>query len=79
MSNAPFDATAYWSQHEFKKFVVSLHTRRGLEIYYVRARTHEGALYTARRESTLGRHARGSARLATPTDLGCVPANEVRA
>lgn len=79
-----FDADAFWARHDVKKWVVILtwrdHTvasrsqRDRRDTKYVGARTMDGALRTARHYSHAPRHAGAYARLATPSDLGCVAA-----
>ena len=67
-----FDAEKYWSDKKTKKWVVKLHASRGQpETKYVCARTKERAVTTAINNSLLKGNVRGSARLATPLDLGC--------
>lgn len=68
-----FDAEAYWSQHEYKKWVVHLSYRGRQDRKFVRARTAEGAIRTARAHSRLPRRAYAEASLATPALLGCLP------
>lgn len=70
-----FDATAYWSGREFKKWVVQLESgprrRPDRDTKYIRARTSDGAIRTARRETSLKRPRVTLVSLATPRDLGC--------
>lgn len=84
-----FDPHAYWGPREFKVWVVTLRhvTRRGKRqrrVYdfthkYVRARTPEAAAQVARRNHFGKEKICGvGVRLATPTDLGAVPAKEAR-
>lgn len=73
-----FDAEAYWSRREFKKWVVHLSYRGRHDRKFVRARTAEGAIRTARAHSRLPRRAYAEALLATPALLGCVPTSSVQ-
>jgi hypothetical protein len=72
------DAAAYWVGREFKKYVVTvmagpLKRPTFQAIMYVRARSSIRAIECAKRNLLwkVGR-ARFSARLARPSDLGCV-------
>lgn len=73
-----FDAEAYWSTREHKKWVVYVTKCRGFglavktETRYVRARTMEGACRTAKFHSTFTGQVTAVARLANPWDLGIV-------
>lgn len=74
-----FDAEAYWASREVKVWVVVLSQRdrgrkRGrVDRKFVRARTQQGAVATARENSFMDKIVNAYARLATPADLGCVP------
>ena len=77
MSILDFDPEAYWARREFKKWVVFLKNksrqRKGIsDIKIVRARTSVGAIKTAKANSSLRGRLICTARLATPSDLGCV-------
>jgi hypothetical protein len=75
--NSGFDAIAYWSRFEFKKWTVELRTTTGREslikTIYVRARSRQGAERTARHNANIRSKFSVVARLATPRDLGCAP------
>lgn len=80
-----FDAEEYWRDKTYKCWVVCLEARKGkvkpsrsgkrkeYRAYYnVQARTAERAIEVAKRHCTvLSGKIYGSARLATPSDLGC--------
>lgn len=76
-----FNAQKYWAKHEVKVWVVTLikiHCVSGKTISetdtkYVRARTEIGAIKTARLHTVLTGRISEHARLATPTDLECIP------
>lgn len=78
MSIHDFNPEAYWAGHKFKKWVVLLQSKSRQkkkcvsDIKYVRARTSAGAIRTAKTNSSLKGRLVCSARLATPSDLGCV-------
>lgn len=73
-----FDAEAYWRDKEYKKYVVRLSKGSGKReesrVYNITARTPERAIRAAKAYSTLTGRVSGTARLATPTDLGCTKA-----
>lgn len=78
-----FDAEKYWSTRERKAWVVTLvaayrenrKRKSDRQTLYVTAKTEVGAIRTAMDNAFLrGRLVDARARLATPTDLGCVPA-----
>ncbi len=70
-----FDAEAYWSTREYKKWVVYLQKGNGKkaqrDIMIVQARTEARAIKCAQRHSLLTGRVYGTARLARPGDLGC--------
>jgi hypothetical protein len=71
-----FDAEEYWKDKPFKKWVVRLATGSGKKeqsaLYWVQARNEERAIAVAKSVCTvLNGRIRGTARLATPRDLGC--------
>ena len=77
MNILDFDPDAYWARREFKKWVVFLKNKsrqkgRVSDIKLVRARTSAGAIKTAKANSFLKGRLICNARLATPSDLGCV-------
>jgi len=78
-----FDAEAYWGRFIYKKWVVELilSVKQGgiqkqeRDVKYVRAKTEEGAIATARKHSTLTGRISARCRLAHPEDLGCTEAS----
>lgn len=76
-----FNAEEYWKDKPSKSWVVSLTSTKRVgrvkerkhHTVYVRARTSESAIRTARINTFLKGRISGHCRLATPTDLGCVP------
>lgn len=75
-----FDAGAYWAQREWKKWVVYLESgprrKPQRETRYICARTRERAVICAKDDTFMARPRVVGVRLATPRDLGCVPAPE---
>lgn len=67
-----FDANAYWANKPMKKWVVNLYHGSRRDERLVSASTPEGALRTAKANSTISLKAKGVARLATPEDLGVI-------
>lgn len=71
-----FDPVAYWGERPV--WVVtfdptSQYLRREQRTVYVRARTRDGAIRTARANCSLRPALLESCRMATPQDLGCKP------
>ncbi|MDR5784104.1 hypothetical protein QCE63_32300 [Caballeronia sp. LZ065] len=73
-----FDPVAYWADKPFKKWVVDVGFWNGSrwkgETVLVRASSRDGAERTAIANVRRAKSAKAHARLATPRDLGCVPA-----
>jgi hypothetical protein len=73
-----FDAVGYWSTRPVKIWVVEVSRRVGYEMkkhtMCIRSRTREGAESCARENTFIRGNVAAHARLATPRDLGCVPA-----
>lgn len=65
-----FDAKAFWADKRKKKWVVALRKGSRRDEKHVSAETEQGAIDTAKRNSTIGNRAKAFARLATPEDLG---------
>ncbi len=75
-----FNTEEYWKGGVRKVRVVTLKKRRGSKVVHfdtkiVGAKTEQGAITTARYHSFMKGINDVSCRLATPTDLGCVPDN----
>lgn len=76
-----FNAEEYWKDKPSKSWVVSLTSTKRVgktkvkknHTVYVRARDSQRAIHTARINTFLKGKISGHCRLATPTDLGCVP------
>lgn len=73
-------AVAFWRDKEWKKWAVDVTagpTKRPTfrTTYYARARTAENAITSVQRNMSIRppRAARFTARLASPSELGCVP------
>lgn len=75
-----FDAGAYWAPREWKKWLVLLETGPRSEVrretQYIGARTSERAVICAKEHTFMTKPRVVLVRLATPRDLGCVPAPE---
>ena len=77
MSIYDFNPEAYWASREFKTWVVFIQSKsrqrkRAWDKKIVRARTSCGAIKTAKANSLMKGHVACDARLATPSDLGCM-------
>lgn len=77
-----FDADAYWRDRKYKKWVVTIrpwsHRDKSRRDIIVGAKTRDGAIQTAKDVASIvgmpGKVVCAGVRLATPTDLGAVPA-----
>lgn len=69
-----FDAEEYWRDKEYKCWVVCLSKgdgkRRCTSFFNIQARTPERAIHVAKLHSLMKGKVYGTARLATPHDLG---------
>lgn len=83
---SPFNPEEYWKDKLHKVWVVDV-TATFRELgkkksksrrMYIRAKTPEGARRTAKYHCTLKGRLGSTARLATPTDLGCVPTPQAK-
>lgn len=75
---APFDPAAFWRDHEYKKWVVTVEAGQKRDVKYVSASDQEGAEQAAIDNSYLPGRLTARARLATPRDLGCVWVTEYK-